>query len=46
MAIDAKTIEGVAARLRGAAESGKPIPPIREELAAGGVEAAYAVQNI
>lgn len=45
MAIDAKMIEGVASRLRGASESGKPIPPIRDELAAGGVQAAYAVQN-
>ena len=45
MAIDSKIIEGVASRLRGAAESGAPIAPIRDELAAGGVQAAYAVQN-
>lgn len=45
MAIDPKTIESVASRLRGAAQSGNPIAPIREELAAGGVAAAYAVQN-
>ena len=43
--MDTKLIEGIASRLRGAAESGNPIPPIREELAAGGVQAAYAVQN-
>jgi len=45
MAIDTKLIEGVAARLRGAADSGTPIAPLREELASGGVAAAYAVQN-
>ena len=45
MALDTKLIESVAAKLRGAAESGKPIAPIREELASGGVAAAYAVQN-
>ena len=45
MALDTKTIEGVASRLRGAAESGNPIAPIRDELARGGVAAAYAVQN-
>src|SRR4029453_14733637 len=28
-----------------AAESGKPIAPIREELSSGGVKAAYAVQQ-
>lgn len=44
MTIDPRTIETAAARLRQAAESGKPIPPLREELAAGGVPAAYAVQ--
>ena len=45
MTTDTKLIETLASRLRGAAESGTPIPPIREELAAGGVQAAYAVQN-
>jgi 2-keto-4-pentenoate hydratase len=45
MALDSKLIDSVASRLRGAAESGNPIPPIRDELAAGGVQAAYAVQN-
>ena len=45
MAMDNSVIESIAARLRGAAQSGTPIPPVREELAAGGVPAAYAVQD-
>jgi len=45
MSVEPKAIQDVAARLRQAAESGKPIPPIREELASGGVKAAYAVQQ-
>jgi len=45
MSVEPKTIQDIAARLRQAAESGKPIPPIREELASGGVKAAYAVQQ-
>jgi 2-keto-4-pentenoate hydratase len=44
--MDTKLIESIASRLRGAAESGNPIPPVREELAVGGVQAAYAVQNV
>src|ERR1700716_3605235 len=43
--IDSKTVQAVAARLREAAETGKAIPPIRDELAGGGVEAAYAIQQ-
>lgn len=43
--IDAKVINGVAARLRQATETGVAIPPIREELGDGGVAAAYAVQQ-
>jgi 2-keto-4-pentenoate hydratase len=43
--MDTKLIETVASRLRDAQQNGTPIPPIREELASGGVEAAYAVQN-
>ena len=39
------TIASLAERLRGAAETGQPIPPLRDELAAGGVAAAYAVQK-
>src|ERR1700687_2500479 len=45
MKIDTKTVQAVAARLRDAAATGKAIPPIRDELAGGGVEAAYAVQQ-
>ena len=35
----------MAARLCEAAETGRAIPPIRDELSGGGVEAAYAVQQ-
>jgi len=45
MSIDARTIEGIASRLRDAAASGTPIAPVREALAPGGVRAAYAVQD-
>jgi 2-keto-4-pentenoate hydratase len=45
MTIEPKLIEGVAARLREASETGKAIPPIRDEITAGGVAAAYAVQK-
>jgi 2-keto-4-pentenoate hydratase len=45
MKIDTNTVEAVAARLRKAGETGKAIPPIRDELASGGVQAAYAVQQ-
>src|SRR5262245_8742183 len=45
MSVDTKTIQDIAARLRQAQESGNPLPPIREELASGGVKAAYAVQQ-
>ncbi len=45
MSVEPKVIQDVAARLRQAAESGKPIPPIRETLESGGVPAAYAVQQ-
>ena len=45
MSVEPKAIQDIAARLRQAAESGKAIPPIRDELAAGGVKAAYAVQQ-
>jgi 2-keto-4-pentenoate hydratase len=45
MKIDSKTVQAVAARLREAAETGKAIPPIRDELAGGGVDAAYAIQR-
>jgi 2-keto-4-pentenoate hydratase len=45
MSVEPKVIQDIAARLRQAAESGKPIPPIREALEGGGVAAAYAVQQ-
>jgi 2-keto-4-pentenoate hydratase len=45
MPIDADLIERAAARLREAEASGTPIAPLRDELAAGGVDAAYAVQE-
>jgi 2-keto-4-pentenoate hydratase len=45
MKMDSNKVEAVAARLREAARTGKAIPPIRDELASGGVEAAYAVQQ-
>ena len=45
MPIDHDLIQRVAARLREAEASGVPIAPIRDELAAGGVDAAYAVQD-
>jgi 2-keto-4-pentenoate hydratase len=43
--MDNKAIQDVAASLRKAHETHVPIPPIREALASGGVEAAYAVQQ-
>ena len=45
MTIDTQAILGIASRLRQAADSGKAIGPIRDELQAGGVAAAYAVQQ-
>jgi 2-keto-4-pentenoate hydratase len=45
MTIEPKAIQNVAARLREAAETGQAITPIRDELTAGGVAAAYAVQQ-
>jgi 2-keto-4-pentenoate hydratase len=45
MPIDDGVIARVAARLRVAQESGTPIAPVRDELAPGGVDAAYAVQE-
>lgn len=43
--ITTETIARIAARLRSAYDSYEPIAPIRDELAAGGVGAAYAVQQ-
>jgi 2-keto-4-pentenoate hydratase len=45
MTIDSQAIRDVASRLRQASDSGKAIAPIRDELQAGGVAAAYAVQQ-
>jgi len=43
--MDRNVIQAVATRLREAAVSGRAIAPVRDELAAGGVAAAYAVQQ-
>lgn len=42
---DQEKIRSVAARLREAAEKGVAIAPIRDEIAEGGIAAAYAVQQ-
>lgn len=42
---DRAIIDEVAAQLRRAAETMQPIPPIRDMISAGGIEAAYAVQD-
>lgn len=44
--MDSQLIESLAARLRQAADSGQPIDPLRDELAAVGVAGAYAVQDL
>jgi 2-keto-4-pentenoate hydratase len=43
--LDPAVVDEIARRLRHAADSGVAIPPIRNELAAGGIAAAYAVQD-
>ena len=45
MDVDATVIASIAARLREAQATGIPIPPVRDALASGGVDAAYAVQG-
>ena len=45
MTVDSGTITALAARLRKADESGVATAPLRDELAAGGIKAAYAVQQ-
>lgn len=40
------TVQAVADQLRAAAQTLKPCAPVRDRLAAGGIEAAYAVQEI
>lgn len=43
--MNTSTIERMAAALRSATQEGRPIPPLRDELAAMGVDGAYAVQD-
>lgn len=43
---DHDLIERVAARLREAQATGTPIAPVRDDLERGGVESAYAVQEV
>ena len=45
MSSDHDLIERVAVRLREAQATGTPIAPVRDDLAAGGADAAYAVQE-
>ena len=45
MTVDSGTITALAARLRKAHESGVATAPLRDDLAAGGIKAAYAVQQ-
>ena len=40
------TLVAAAARLRAAAESGMPVPPVRDLIGSDDVEAAYAVQRL
>src|SRR3546814_4742011 len=44
--LDPKVIQQAAEQLRGAATGGKPVAPVRDLISAGGVDAAYAVQEI
>ena len=43
--LDPKIIQQVAETLRDAAASGKPVAPVRELISAGGLDAAYSVQE-
>jgi len=43
--LDPKTIQKAAETLRDAAASGKPVAPVRELISAGGLDAAYSVQE-
>ena len=43
--LDNATLESIVERLAVAAATGTPTAPVRDELAAGGLEAAYAVQS-
>lgn len=42
---NAALVQALAARIRGAYESGRPIAPIRDEIPAGDVATAYAIQE-
>ncbi len=44
--IDPQVIQQAAELLRGAAISGTPVTPVRDLISAGGVDAAYAVQDV
>ncbi len=44
--IDPQVIQQAAELLRGAAISGTPVTPVRDLISAGGVDAAYAVQEV
>jgi 2-keto-4-pentenoate hydratase len=46
MTIDPATLEEAARRLRTAAETATPGAPVRDLISAGGVDAAYAVQEV
>ncbi|RUN74651.1 2-keto-4-pentenoate hydratase [Sphingomonas sp. TF3] len=43
--IDPRIIQKAAEMLRGAASSGTPVAPVRDLISAGGLDAAYAVQD-
>jgi 2-keto-4-pentenoate hydratase len=44
--ISSDVLSPIAARLRAAGDSGLPIAPIRDEIGAGNISAAYAIQQI
>ena len=46
MSIDTKLINQAAQSLREAAETGKPVAPVRDLISTGGLDAAYAVQEV
>ncbi|HYF19589.1 MAG TPA: 2-keto-4-pentenoate hydratase [Ramlibacter sp.] len=45
MTLDKQLIETLAAGLREAAATGRPVPPLRDSLASSGIAGAYAVQQ-
>ena len=44
--LDPRVIQQAAEMLRGAATSGTPVAPVRDLISSGGVDAAYAVQEV